>query len=430
MLNGIWVILIVLALVCGAVSGKLDLVTKASIDSAEISVTLALGLVGVMAFWLGMMRVLEQGGALKLFARAMGPLMRRIFPDVPADHPAMSMMLLNISANMLGLANAATPFGLKAMTELDRLNPRKGTASNAMAMFLAINTSGITLIPTTMLALRASLKSTTPAAILVPTLLASVLGTIVAVLAARVLQPFFPVTKPIQAEVAGEFVAASSSTEPINEPLAKHTIGSRTVAWMLAAVLVAAFSYAFFEKLRVTDLGTALRTVFIDWPLLLLLGGITLFAVFRRVKIYDAIVEGGKEAFPIALKIIPFLVAILVAIGMLRASGAIDLLTQALTPVTIWFGMPPEVLPMAFLRSLSGSGAYGVAAELMKTHGADSLIGNIASTLQGSSETTFYILAVYFGSVQVRNGRHTLVACLIADIAAVLSSVWLCRLML
>lgn len=446
MMNAIWAFMVVVALLCGAVNGKIDAVTTASVESAETAVKLAIGLVGVMAFWLGMMRILQDGGFLNRLARMLGPVMRKLFPDIPAQHPAMSFMILNISANLLGLANAATPFGLKAMNELDRMNPKKGTATNAMALFLAINTSGVTLIPTSMIALRASLNSSAPGAIFLPTLLASLFGTFVAIATCFLLQKIpafswdrYPVLDAAEAAEARAALEGKDAEAEIMRATASNshpTALGRAMAALCTVGLGIAFIYAL--KLRsatvVNDApigwGGALKAAVMEWPLVLLIGSITLYGIARGVKIYDSLVEGGKEAFQVAVRIIPFLVVILVAVGMLRASGAVDLLTGALAPLTAWIGMPAEVLPMAFLRSLTGSGAYGIAAELMKTHGPDTLIGQIVSTLQGSSETTFYVIAVYFGAVQVRNGRHTLAACLIADAAAVLASVWFVRMLL
>lgn len=446
MLNGIWIAMIVGAIICGALTGRLDEVAKAVTDSAKASVTLAIGLVGVMAFFLGLMRILHEGGLLTVMARAMRPVMTRLFPDVPEDHPAMSMMILNMVSNVLGLGNAATPFGLKAMMELDKLNPHKGTASNSMALFLAINTSGLAVLPTGMIAIRASLGSEAPGAIFMTTILATMFSTMVALITAKTLcrlpsyqLPPIPMdASGVVADDAGAEGAFDVSTE---EEIFAQTTGEvspkqRLVGWLLVASVVMAFGAALYRRsLEVVDgdllgWGGALKSAVTDWPLVILIVGFILYGVCRGVKVYDAVVEGGKEGFDVAIRIIPYLVAILVAVGMLRASGAIDLLVVGLEPVTTLIGMPAEALPMAFLRSLSGSGALAVSAEIMQTHGPDSLIGYIVSTMQGSTETTFYVLALYFGIVQVRNTRYTLWACLAADAAGVLGAVWFCRWLL
>lgn len=418
MLNAIWVFMILAAITCGAATGKIEAVTKASIESAEAAVKIALGLIGVMAFWIGMMRILERGGFLPILARAVRPIMKRLFPEVPANHPAMSMMLLNISANMLGLSNAATPFGLKAMTELDKLNPRKGVATNSMALFLAINTAGIVFIPTSILAVRASLNAQQPASIVVPTILASFIGTVVAVITALALQnlKFF---RGVKSDVVGETTAVFD--EDIEYVIEKPNPKKRDFILGIGCFIL------LFAAVWYGTYGKRLSEILIEWPLLIMLGLIVSFGVYKGVKVYDAVVEGGKEAFGVAVKIIPFLVAMLVAVGMLRASGAIDMFTVWFSPVTSLVGMPSEVLPMALLRPLTGSGGLAVAGDIMKAHGPDSLAGNIVSVMQNSSETTFYVLAVYFGSVGIRAGRHTLAACLIADVAATLATVWVCR---
>ncbi|OGS38938.1 MAG: hypothetical protein A2506_05845 [Elusimicrobia bacterium RIFOXYD12_FULL_66_9] len=424
-MNGIWGFMVVAALVCGAVSGKLDEVSKASIDNAEVAVKLAIGLVGMMSLWIGLMKVLDEAGFLAVLARWLRPLMRRLFPSVPPEHPAMSMMILNTSANILGLSNAATPFGLKAMAELDKLNDHRGEASDAMALFLAINTAGVCVFPTTMIALRATMGSTAPGSIIFPTLLASVIGTIVAVAAALALQrlPMFRFKTPAVALARADVGSGTAQGSERGE------VRNRPWALVLSLAVACVLAYALFQKAADVGWGEAVKTVFADWSLVLLIGAITLAGLVRGVKIYDVVVEGGKEGFDIALRIIPFLVAMLVGVGMLRAAGVIDMIVAVLRPVTSLIGMPPEILPMAFLRSLTGGGSMGVATEIMKTHGPDSLAGIIASSIYGSSETTFYVIAVYFGAVQVKNGRHTLLVCLLADAAAVLASVWLCRWM-
>ena len=439
MLNVIWVTMIIGAIVCGALSGNLDQVVKASTDSAGAAVSLSLGLVGVMTFWLGLMRILHDGGLLQGMGRALKPVMVWLFPEVPADHPAMSMMILNMTSNILGLGNAATPFGLRAMLELDTLNAHKGTASNAMVLFLAINTSGLAVLPTGMIALRASLGSTAPGAIFVTTVVSTLSAAIVGILTAKVLAPlsFFDVSQVTTAPLAPAQQIDTSAAEATIKPAVRDaTPRQRGLGWVLVICTVGALGYALFEEAQrgapdhPLGWAHAAKSALGSWPLVLLIAGFILFGVIRGVKVYDAVVDGGKDGFQVALRIIPYLVAILVAVGMLRASGAIDMLVNILSPVTSLIGMPGEALPMALLRPLTGSGSYAVAADIMRAHGPDSLVGQIVGTMMGSTETTFYVLAIYLGVVGVRNARHALLPCLMADIAGTLMAVWSCRLLL
>lgn len=419
----VWLSLVAVAVVFAAFSGTMGAVSQASIDGAKGAVTLAIGLVGVMTFWLGMMRVLQEAGLLQSLARALQPVMRRLFPDVPADHPAMSAMIMNIASNLLGLGNAATPFGIKAMIELDKLNTRPGVATNAMALFLAINTSSVALAPLGVIALRASLGSENAAAIWAPTLLATSFSTLVAIVAAKSLQRFFPFR-------GGDEERATPARLPEEDP-AEITTGqeaSTSGAGCLTAValylcLLVALGLEIRGGLGAgVAIGDIVRSLLQDWLLPLLIVLILAFGFARRVDVYSAVVEGGKEGFAVALRIIPFLVAVLVAVAMLRASGALDLAIAGLRPWLAPLGFPPEALPMALLRPLSGSGAYGVLAETLQAHGPDSHIGYLVSTLQGSTETTFYVIAVYFGAVGVTRLRHALAAGLIADVAGVLGA--------
>jgi spore maturation protein SpmA len=443
MLNAIWVVMIVIAVICGALTGTLDAVTKASIDSAKAAVDLAIGLVGIMAFWLGMMRILHHGGLLRDMASFLKPVMVRLFPDVPPEHPAMSMMIMNITSNMLGLGNAATPFGLKAMIEMNKLNKTQGVATNSMCLFLAINTSGLAIFPSGMIGLRAAAGAQYPGSIILTTMMATAISTTVAILSARVLSglPMFKrealVTSQAQEVHSSDTEILALDTEEAEalmvDEQAEVPAWQKRAGYGLALSVAAALIYALNQKATAVDAPPLLdvfRGVLSDWLLVVLLVSIVIFGVVRGVKVYDAVVEGGKEGFDVALRIIPFLVAILVAVGMLRASGAIGLMVGVLDPFTSMIGMPAETLPMAMLRTLSGSGAYGLSSEIMAVHGADSLIGNIVSTMQGSTETTFYVLALYFGVARIKDSRHALPACLLADIAGVLGAVWACHLLL
>ena len=394
----------------------MEALSAAMIASAGGAVELAIGLVGVMALFLGLMKVAEAGGLLTVIARLIRPLMTRLFPEVPPDHPAMGAMVLNLSANALGLGNAATPFGIRAMQELDRLNPRPGTATNSMALFLAINTSSVTLLPTAVIALRAAAGSTDPAGILPTTLFASICGTIAAVVAALWLARFFPVGAPEAGEPAVDrpWVREDAPREPLPaDPDAYPAWVSMLAVAALIALIPVTIAW-----------GRAIAA----WIVPGLMVAFLAFGALRGVRIYEAFVEGAKEGFRVAVRIIPYLVAILVAVAMLRASGALDATVDAIGAYTARFGLPPEALPMALLRSLSGSGAYGVMASIINDPaiGPDSYTGYLVSTLQGSSETTFYVLAVYFGAVQVRRVRHALAAALIADVVAVIAAVAIC----
>ncbi len=393
----------------------MEALSTAMVESAKGAVELAIGLVGVMTLFLGLMKVAEAGGMLTILARLIRPLMVKLFPDVPADHPAMGAMILNLSANALGLGNAATPFGIRAMQELDKLNPRHGTATNAMALFLAINTSSVTLLPTGVIALRAAAGSADPAAILPTTLFATICSTTAAIIAAKLYCRWSPV------ETAPDEIHRESSTEA-TEPIIDRNDGegnaypywvSITALSLLVAMIPLTVLY-----------GRFISPWIIPGLMVFFLG----FGMIRGVKVYEELVEGGKEGFQVALRIIPYLVAILVAVGMLRASGALDLIVNYIGPLTSKIGIPAEALPMALLRPLSGSGAYGIMAALINDPaiGPDSYTGYLVSTLQGSTETTFYVLAVYFGAVQVRRIRHSMAAALTADLVGIGCAVLAC----
>ena len=399
------------------------------IDSAEGAVELALGLVGVMALFLGLMKVAERGGLLRIVAKALRPVMVRLFPEVPTDHPAMGAMILNLSANVLGLGNAATPFGIRAMQQLDKLNPAKGSASNPMVLFLALNTSSVTLLPTGIIALRASAGSADPAGIVPTTLFATLCSTTVAITTAKTLQRFWSPAEPVpgiapEAPETTDPTADTPQREPIGEDEAETTYadelqGAEQGYPASISMLVLAAVLALIPTTVVY--GQELAPWIIPGLIVLLLG----FGFLKRVPVYEVFVEGARDGFQVALRIIPYLVAILVAVGMLRDSGALELIISPLSEVTRLIGLPGDALPMALLRPLSGSGAYGVVASTIQDPaiGPDSYVGYLVSTMQGSTETTFYVLAVYFGAVQVRRSRHALVTGLTADLAGVMGAV-------
>lgn len=398
--------------------------SQAMVESSGGAVTLAIGLVGVMALFLGLMKIAEAGGLLRILSRLIRPLMVRLFPEVPPDHPAMGAMILNLSANALGLGNAATPFGIKAMQELDTLNPHKGTATNSMALFMAINTSSVTLLPTGVIALRAAAGSHDPAAILPTTLFATIGSTLFAVLSAKLYQRFFPAPEgPDSREEATE-PAFSAEVAPDEASLAMQQTDKGYPLWV---------SYTALALLALSiPCAVLFGQAASPWILPGLMVGFLGFGLMRRVRIYEVFVEGAKDGFQVALRIIPYMVAILVAIGMLKASGGLDVVVRALAPLTSAVGLPAEALPMALMRPLSGSGAYAILASIINDPaiGPDSYTGYLVSTLQGCTETTFYVMAVYYGAIQIRRVRHTLAAALTADAAGVIFSIIACSLFL
>jgi spore maturation protein SpmA len=426
-LNAIFIALIAVSVATAAVTGTMAAVNSALLDSAKMAVELALGLLGAMALWLGLMRVLRDAGVMTSIGRGLAPVMRRLFPDVPADHPAMSAMILNISANVLGLGNAATPFGLKAMQELQRLNPNKAVATDSMALFLAVNTSGVAVMPLGVIAMRASLESANAGAIFVPSVLATFCSTLTAIFVAKVLAG----RRRFAAENytdEGDEDAAEDSTSAAAEAAPQASEVGPLSRWRLGllASFVVLIVWAIFQRLSTPE-GSG-QEILDTWLLPILAVMIVLYGFAARVKVYESVIEGAREGFEIVVMIIPFLVAILVAVGMFRASGALDAILAAVTPATSLIGFPAEALPMALLRPLSASGAMGVMAEILQTYGPDSFVGYLSSVLMGSTETTFYVLAVYYGSIRIRATRYTVAACLSADLAGILAALFWCRI--
>jgi len=437
-LNWVFLLLIVGAALTGAFTGTMKEVTGASISSAKGAVELAIGLVGQMALWLGFMEVLKQAGLLRSMARGLKPIMSRLFPEVPSTHPAMSAMIMNIAANMLGLGNAATPFGLKAMVELNRLNTRPGVATNAMALFLAINTSGVAVLPLGVVAVRATLGSENVAGIVLPSMLATACSTVVGIILAKSLERLglfrierYPLPEDSRPPASGP--PESPSIQGLEEAQSLVSSERQTSRFrlLLAGMAILALLFALGQTLWQSPVEIAAfdlaKDILSDWMLPTLMMIILLVGFSREVKVYEAFISGAKEGFQICVTIIPYLVAILVAIGMFRASGAMDATVALLAPVTGLLGFPAEALPMALIRPLSGSGAFGVMTETMRAYGPDSFVGFVVSVMNGSTETTFYVLAVYFGSVQVRVARHTVWACLAADITGAIMAVLLSR---
>ena len=432
MLNWIWLGLIWGAVVYAAFTGHMEAVSKAAFDEAIGAVTLVLKLVGPMILFLGLMNVASEGGLLAAIARLLRPLLRRLFPEVPADHPAMGAMVMNLASNVLGLGNAATPFGLKAMVELNRLNRAPGVATDAMVLFLAINATSITLMaPTGTAAVRAAAGSTAPLAVWVPIVIAHTCANLVAVATvfwlrrrARYAVRPLPDAPAIADAPAPD---ASPPTPPVREA-APMGPPQRVFVWGTLAVLAGGAALELAGRLADASFKDASIAMLNAWLAPLLILGLLLVGVAARVRVYESMVAGAREGLDVAVRIVPYMVAILAAVGMFRASGLLDVIVQALDPVTSAVGFPAAALPMALLRPLSGSGSFAVMSEILETHGPDSFVGLLASTLQGSTETTFYVLTVYCGAVGVRDVRHALPACLMGDLAGFAAATAACHL--
>jgi spore maturation protein SpmA len=362
--------------------------------SAKSAFDISLGLTGVLTLWLGIMRIGERGGFIPLLTRILTPLFSRLMPDVPKDHPALGSMVMNISANMLGLDNAATPMGIKAMQELQSLNPRPDTATNAQILFLVINTSGVTLFPITILTYRSQLGAADPADVFLPILLATYVSTLTGLLAVAAVQKINLFDRVILAYLAG-------------------------------FTLIVGGLLAYFLQLPQAEMiaQSALLSHFILMSLIVVFIG---SAVYRKINAYDVFIDGAKEGFQTAVMIIPYLVAMLVAVGVFRASGALDLLADAARAVVRFMGMDDrfvDALPTALIKPFSGSGARAMMIDTMKTHGADSFAGRLSAIVQGSTETTFYVLAIYFGAVGIRHTRHAVACGLLADLGGVIAAI-------
>ncbi|MDK9706059.1 MAG: spore maturation protein [Desulforhopalus sp.] len=400
MLNAIWIGFFLTAFLAAllqfVINGQQDIfaaLVKSSFDSAKTAFEISLGLTGVMCLWLGVMRIGEKAGFLDLLARWLSPLFARIFPEVPKDHPALGSITMNMAANMLGLDNAATPMGIKAMQELQELNPDKDTASNAQIMFLVINASSVTILPVTIFTYRAQMGAADPTDVFVPILMATYCSTLAGFL----------------------FVAVAQ----------RIRLGGAVLAWLAGLTLLVGGLAAWFMRLPAEDLARQSSLL----SNLLLLGLIAAFligAVVKRVNAYEAFIEGAKDGFHTAVTIIPYLVAMLVAIGMLRASGALDMLMNGVRILITSLGLDPawvNGLPTMLMKPLSGSGARGMMVETMKTFGPDSFAGHLASVVQGCTETTFYVLAVYFGAVGIKRVRYAVAGGLVADLAGMVVAV-------
>jgi spore maturation protein SpmA len=405
-LNIIWIAFFVIAFAIALIKliffGDTEIfpaLVQSTFDMAETGFKLSLGLTGVMTLWLGIMRVGEKGGMVGIMAKAVNPLFRRLFPEIPQNHPVQGSIMMNVAANMLGLDNAATPMGLKAMTQLQELNSDKNKASNSMIMFLVLNTSGLTLIPISVMVYRAQLGAADPADIFLPILISTFVSTLVGIMAVSLFQKINLLRKEVLLY-----------------------LGSFTL--IIAAIIW------FFTTLPQEKLGV-ISAVASNVILFSLIISFILLGVRKRINVYDAFIEGAKEGFSIAIKIIPYLVAILVAIGVFRTSGALEYITDGIAWLCSQAGLDTrfvDALPTAFMKPLSGSGARGMMVETMNTFGADSFAGRLASTMQGATDTTFYIIAVYFGSVGIKNTRHAVSCGLIADLAGIITAIFMAYL--
>jgi spore maturation protein SpmA len=425
-INIIWLSMVVLATVTAAYTNRMDALTKASFESAKDAVVLAIGLIGPMALWLGIMKVAEAGGLMRIVARWVRPLMVRLFPDVPHDHPAMSAMIMNMAANALGLGNAATPMGIKAMQELEKLAPEKGTATNAMCLFLAINTSSVTLLPLGVITIRAAAGATSPAAIFIPAIIATTCSTIAAIVAAKMLSRRNSGAESAAVQEAPEAAAAEAEASVEPELYPPSTTGKWFI-WLLVAVFAGGAVYQLSTAPEPLAFSAAGLNSLSSWLIPALISGLLIFGYLRGVRIYETLTDGAKEGFTTAIRIIPFMVAIFVAIGMFRASGAMDLLVSVLSPLTSAVGMPAEALAMGLLRPLSGSGSFAFMSEIVN-QSPDSLLSAMVSVIQGSSETTLYVLAVYFGAIGIRRTRHALPAALCGETVGLIAAVTVCNL--
>ena len=461
MLNWIWMGMIVVGVIVAGIMGRF---TGENGIVEGMFAAVKTGVVGIviptsamMMFFLGIMRLAETSGMMDLVARAFRPLMKWLFPEVPAEHPAMGAMVMNFAANFLGLGNAATPLGLKAMQHLDELNPIKGTATNPMCTFLAINTSSVTLIPATAMAMLAAQGVSEPYAIVGTTLLASIFSTAIAILAVKTFEkmPVFnraatlphkdgggdspgpavdaasrPLSKRATLFLGGVVLIFAGivylETFPEQRVALQESIGLREAVLQLEAAPKEIEPKAEAGEPPLWQRSvSALSVVAIPFILVFFL----IYAALKRVPVYEEFVEGAKEGWAMAVRIMPFIVAMLAALAILRNSGTLMLLQDLLRPALEWVSFPVDLLPMALMRPLSGSGSQGVLAELLANETVPNLIKYMAATMYGSSETTFYVLAVYFGSVAVRRTRHALAAGLVADVAGVVSSVVICQLM-
>ena len=405
-LNYIWVAFFIIAFVIAVIKlvfmGDYDVfpaMMDSTFASSKTAFEISLGLTGVLSLWLGIMKIGEKGGIIDVFARLLSPIFTKLFPDIPKGHPVTGSIFMNISANMLGLDNAATPLGLKAMEQLQELNTKKDTASNPMIMFLVLNTSGLTLIPISILVYRAQMGAAQPTDVFVPILLATFFSTLAGIVVTSLYQRINLVNKTMLLTLGGLSLAVAA------------------IIW----------GFSQMDKDRMNLVSTSVANIM----LMTIIIGFIVAGLRKKVNVYDAFIEGAKEGFHTAVRIIPYLIAILVGIGVFRASGAMDMIVDGVRWTVETCGANSDfvgALPTALMKPLSGSGARGMMVDAMTTYGADSFIGRLSCIFQGSTDTTFYILAVYFGSVGIRYTRHAVTCGLLADLAGIIAAIFICYL--
>lgn len=403
-LNYIWVAFFIIAFVVAIVKltftgdlGVFPAMMDSTFASSKTAFEISLGLTGVLTLWLGIMKIGERGGVVNMLARVLSPVFVRLFPDIPKNHPVMGSIFMNIAANMLNLDNAATPMGLKAMEQLQELNKKKDTATNPMIMFLVLNTSGLTLIPVSIMVYRAQMGAAQPTDVFVPLLLTTFFSTLAGIIVTSLWQRINLFNRTLLLTLGGMSLAVA------------------TIIW----------GFSQMDKDTMSTVSTTVANIL----LMSIIIGFILAGMHKRINVYDAFIEGAKEGFSTAVRIIPYLVAILVAIGVFRASGAMDMLIDGVRYLVEACGGNTDfigALPTALMKPLSGSGARGMMVDAMTTYGADSFAGRLSCVFQGSTDTTFYILAVYFGSVGIRYTRHAVACGLIADLAGILAAIAVC----
>ena len=403
-LNYIWIafflIAFVIALVRLVFMGDTEVfpaIMNSTFDTSKTAFEISLGLTGVLSLWLGIMKIGEKGGVVNVVARVLSPVFTRLFPDIPKGHPVTGSIFMNVAANMLGLDNAATPLGLKAMEQLQELNPKKDTATNPMIMFLVLNTSGLTLIPVSIMVYRAQMGAAQPTDIFVPILLATFFSTLAGIIVTSLYQRINLINRTMLLTLGG----------------------------MCAVVAAIIWGFSQMDKSQMNVVSTSVANILLMTIIVVFI----LAGMRHRINVYDAFIEGAKDGFTTAVRIIPYLVAILVGIGVFRASGAMDMLIDGIKWIVATLGGNTDfvgALPTAFMKPLSGSGARGMMVDAMTTYGADSFVGRLSCIFQGSTDTTFYILAVYFGSVGVRYTRHAVACGLLADLAGVVAAIAIC----
>ena len=403
-LNYIWIAFFLIAFVIATVRlvfmGDTEVfpaIMNSTFDTSKTAFEISLGLTGVLSLWLGIMKIGEKGGVINVVARVLSPVFTRLFPDIPKGHPVTGSIFMNVAANMLGLDNAATPLGLKAMEQLQELNPKKDTATNPMIMFLVLNTSGLTLIPVSIMVYRAQMGAAQPTDIFVPILLATFFSTLAGII----------------------FTSLYQRINLINRTMLL------TLGGMSAVVAAIIWGFAQMDKAQMNIVSTSVANIL----LMLIIVMFILAGMRKKVNVYDAFIAGAKDGFTTAVRIIPYLVAILVGIGVFRASGAMDMLVDSIKWTVAALGGNTDfvgALPTALMKPLSGSGARGMMVDAMTTYGADSFVGRLSCIFQGSTDTTFYILAVYFGSVGIRYTRHAVACGLLADLAGVIAAIAIC----